>query len=167
MARKKGKFPSRYLKGRVDEGSGDLGTLAKNAAQVASFDEVVDERTKVSSVIASWAIEDMSSQDGPIEVGLMHGDYTAAELEEFIENAGSWNESDLLQSREVAKRLIRSVGMMTGADARLNDGKPIRTKLNWILNEGQTLDLWVYNHGDALTTGAELFVVGHANLWPQ
>ncbi len=168
MARKKNrKFPSRYLRGRVDEDSGDLGTLATKTAIVASFDEVVDDATRVSTIVATWAMEAMTAGDGPLEVGVAHGDYTLAEIEEYIENTGSWNESDKVQSREVARRLIRSVGIVSADEPRLNDGKPVRTKLNWLLNEGQTLDLWVYNYGAALTTGAVLNVNGHANLWPQ
>ncbi len=157
----------RYLKGRVDE-EVPLGALATKTAVVASFDEVVDSRTRLSSIVAKWALEGLTAGEGPIEVGVAHGDYTLAEIEEYLENTGSWNESDLISSREIAKRLIRSVGILSHREDVLNEGRVVKTKLNWLLNEGVTLDLWAYNISTGiLTTGGVVHCVGHANLWPQ
>ncbi len=49
----------------------------------------------------------------------------------------------------------------------LNDGKPIKTKLNWILQEGQTLAFVGYNMGSVQvqTTTPDVRILGHANLW--
>ncbi len=157
----------RYLRGRVDE-EVPLLALATKTGVVASFDETVDSRTLLTSIVAKWGLEGLTDGEGPILVGVAHGDYTLAEIEAYLENTGSWNESDLIQSREIAKRLIREVGMLSSDEDMLNDGKPVKTKLNWILNEGVTLDLWAYNVSTGtLTTGGVVHCTGHANLWPQ
>ncbi len=167
----------RYIRGGVDE-SLVLTTIGARALLKISFDETVNERTLVSSVVATYALDDLTEGAGigPIMVGLAHDDYTAAEIEEFIENTGSWDEGDLVQ-QEVGKRKIRVVGIFQTAhsvatglgSATLNDGKPIKTKMNWILNQGQTLSVWGYNLGTApvATTVPEISVQGHANLWPR
>ncbi len=162
----------RYIKGVIDEGLA-LGALASAAAVLAVFDETVNERSRVSSIEATYLLEDQAIGEGGVMFGVMHSDYSVTELEEFIENTGSWNEGDLVQSREVGKRLIRQIGIFPSAPTTagaheivVNDGNPIKTKLNWILNQGQTLDLWAYNKsGSVLTTGSTIRMSGHANLW--
>ena len=172
--RPKRKF-RRYLRGNVDEKL-SLPTLAAQAAAVGAFGEAVTEKTFVTSLIATWALQEFTVQagDGPVMVGVMHSDYTQAELEEFIENTGSWNEASLVQTKEIGRRLIKVVGIFrtptaVGQAAVLNDGRPIRTRLNWMLTSGQTLDLWAYNLGSSAfgTTVPDLFVQGHVNLWPR
>ncbi len=173
---RRGKF-RRYLRGNVDEKMA-LGTLAPQTAVVQAFGETVSERTYVSSLIATWAMSEftIAAGDGPIMVGVMHSDYSAAELEEFIENTGSWNEASLVQTKEIGRRLIRVVGIFrtpsisgAGSAVILNEGRPMRTKLGWILTTGQTLDVWAYNLGASglATTDPQLLVQGHANLWPK
>ncbi len=106
-------------------------------------------------------------------VGVAHSDYTAAEIEEWIETTGSWDEGDLVQ-QEIAKRKIRRCGIFDGpSDANntavLNEGAARRTKCGWILNLGDGLNQWAYNMGtgDLATTSPVVRVQGHANLWPQ
>ncbi len=130
-----------------------LGTLAGQTLVSALFDNVVNERTFVSSVVAKYDITNWTkgTDKGPILVGLAHSDYTDAEIEEWVEDADSWNEGNLVR-QEIAKRKIRQVGVFeTPDDANetlvLNDGKAIRTKCGWILLQGQTLRLWVFNLG--------------------
>ena len=156
-----------YLKGRIDEDSGDLGTLAQSTGVIAVFDETVNGRTQVSSIVVGVAAEDLSDADGPLEVLVAHSDYTLVEVEEYIENTGSWNAGDKVQSREIGRRLIRSLGFLTPEQPALYDGRQRKVKLNWTLEQGQTMDLVVYNHGAAMTTGCTVFMTGHANLWAK
>ncbi len=71
--------------------------------------------------------------------------------------------------QERANRLVRSIGIMGGssdADTSLNfnDGQKVRTKLNWLLSIGDTINLWVRNGSDTVyTTGTGLAVLGE--LW--
>ncbi len=164
----------RYIRGDMDEQLA-LSTLAAKTAVKGNFDQVVNGRTFVSSVVATWALSEFtkSTGDGPILVGIAHGDYSAAEIEAWIENSGSWDEGDLVQ-QEVGKRKIRRVGIFHTPDDEaqavvLNDGKPIRTKCGWILNDGATLSHWAYNLGTSAlaTTSPTLNTQGHANLWPR
>ncbi len=173
-ARRSRKF-RRYLKGNVDE-TLSLTTLAAKTLVGTLFDETPDEKVWISSLKGIWSIADFTpaAGDGPILVGVAHGDYSDAEVEEVIENTGSWSEGDLVQSREIAKRLVRQIGVFDAETASsdhqvLNDGKPITTKLGWLLTTGKTLRIWAYNLGDSAlaTTVPQVRVNGHVNLWPQ
>ncbi len=164
----------KYLRGNV-EASLALSTLGSNAAIVGTVASSVIERTLVSSLVANWSLKDLTKvvSDGPVLVGVAHSDYSAAEIEEWIENTGGWNEGDLI-AQEIAKRKIRIVGVFAAIGAGdtdtavLQDGKMVKTILNWILTTGQTLDIWAYNAGASGLTGtAQLHTFGHANLWPR
>ncbi len=163
-----------YIRGNVDEVL-QLGTLASRTLVAQVFDESVEEKTYLSSVKATWTLSKFSPAVGigPIMVGLAHSDYSAAEIEQFIENTGSWKQGDLI-NQEIGQRRIRVVGVFdtpvdAGDSAVLNDGKPIRTKLGWILTTGQTVDQWAYNLGTAAvaTTDPAIHLQGKANLWPR
>ncbi len=175
MAKKRSR---RYLKGIVDE---QLPFPALAALDLAadSFDSAVNERTLVTSIVATYSLRGYTPIDdvGPIVCGISHDDYSSAEVEAYIENTGSWNEGDLV-AQEIGRRKIRIIGTFgtrdddTGPEDDtwvLNDGKPIKTKLNWILTQGQSLQLWVYNQGAGAVGGTspDLFVTGHVNLFPQ
>ncbi len=164
----------RYIRGAVDEDMA-LGTLAAKTLIIQTFGNVVSERTLVSSLDALWSLigKTVADNQGPIMVGVAHSDYTAAEVEAWIEQQNSWLEADLV-AREITGRKIRRVGVFPeqGQDLStqvLNDGKPIKTKLNWILNAGQSLDFWAYNNGSAplATTDPNVVLSGHVNLWPR
>lgn len=175
MARSgRGRAMGRYIRGEVDEELTIGGLTTRDVVSVV-FDETVNERTLISSLVASYSMDEWTptANAGPIMVGIAHSDYSAAEIEEWIENTGSWDEGDLV-NQEVGKRKIRKVGIFpdTGnvlSNEVLNDGKAIKTKLNWILNQGQTLQVWAYNLGGAsvATTTPSIHVEGHANLFPK
>ncbi len=166
----------RYVRGNLDIDQA-LGTLASKTAVLASTDTVID-RTLVSSVQATYTLSNIAeaANAGPIEIGVAHSDYTLAQVEEFLELATSWNETDLID-KEVQSRKIRRIGVFdspaaatagTGAYT-LNDGKPIKTKLNWIMTNGQGLNYFIYNLGTAAlaTSDPNVNIRGHANLWPR
>ncbi len=158
----------RYIRGQIDLEFA-LGALAANALVSAAVDESVNERSLISSIVVAYSYGEHQPDQGPLVVGVAHSDYSAAEILAYLENSGSWNEGDL-PAQEIAKRKVRRIGTFDGtaAQGRLNDGKPIKTKLNWILNTGQTLDFWVLNEDDSvLTTGTDIILSGHANIWPQ
>ncbi len=164
----------KYIRGGVNEQL-NLGTLAPSTLAAAQFDETVNERMLVSSLVATYSVAEWTpaAGDGPILVGIAHGDYTAAEIEEVIEMTDSWDEGNLVE-QELGKRKIRKIGVFHSPQAStegvsLNDGRPIKTKLNWILNQGQTLQVWAYNMGGSAfaTTTPTVHLEGHANLWPR
>ncbi len=165
----------RYLAGAIDHKL-QLSTLAGNVLIGSSIADVVTEEAWLSSVKAVWSINQWTpgADIGPVWVGVCHSDYTDAEIEEWIENTGSWETSDKVQSREVGRRLIRQVGIFQEpatavVTTTLNDGRPITTKCGWMLGTGQTLKVWAYNMGGGAfaTTDPAVRVNGHANLWPK
>ncbi len=165
---------SRYIRGSVEE-QVSLGTLAGQTLTSAVFDNTVNERTFVSSIVATWDVKNFTAGGaiGPLLCGIAHSDYSNAEIEAWVEDSGSWDEGDLVR-QEIAKRKIRTVcELRAGATASdgfvANDGKPIRTKLNWIMLQGQTLRLWVFNLGGSAiaTTIPIVQCSGHVNLWPR
>ncbi len=163
----------RYIKGNIDLDFA-LGTLAPQDVVVSAVGDTVNERSLVSSIRCTYSLSGYTVVDnvGPIMVGVAHSDYSDAEIEEWIENATSWDEGDL-PAQEIANRKIRKIGsipMVTSlAASPLNDGKPIKTKLNWIINQGQNLKFWAYNHGAAAisVTDPDMHVDGHANIFPK
>ncbi len=166
------KFPSGYMRGVVNA---ELTTsvLAAKTASKSDFADVVVEGTRISSILAAYSMQNftLAVDSGPIMVGVAHSDYSVAEIEQYIENVDSWNKTNLIQTREIAKRFIRQVGIFENPKAitesvSLNDGKKIKTKLNWPLATGQTLSLWAYNVGtQGLVTAVDIDCRGHANLW--
>ncbi len=173
MAKPRKRNMGKYIKGNVDEQS-ELGALAGKTLISTNFDEVTREAARISSLVASWALEGFTvgPDDGPILVGVAHSDYTDAEIEQVIENSGAWDLGNKI-AQEQAKRLVRRVGMFrvsgqaTGI-MTLNEGQPIKTKLNWQLNTGATLKVWGYNTGSGtLITGAVIALQGHVNLWQK
>ncbi len=167
----------RYIRGNVDEELA-LTALAPKDVVGAVFDEVVNERTYCSSIKAVWTMANFTpiANAGPIVFGVAHSDYTDAEIEEWIESTGQWNEGDLVASREIGRRLIRQIGAFQtqpgGAAADtivINDGKAVFTKLGWILMQGQTLRIWAFNSGSAAvaTTVPSVNANGHVNLFPK
>ncbi len=164
----------KYIRGTIDESTSFAGLAAKDVG-TAIFDQVVIDRSLISSIVAIYSLRSFTpvANAGPILIGVAHSDYTGAEIEEFLETTDSWDEGNKVE-QEVSKRLIRRIGTIDTPDdaadtSVLNDGKPIKTKLNWILNQGQTLQLWVYNLGsvDVMTTTPVVDIAGHANLWPR
>ncbi len=164
----------RYIKGQIDHTLA-LSTLGSKVVIGSTVGDTVSEKAWCSSVKGAWSLDGFTpaAGDGPILVGLSHGDYTDTEIEEWIESLDTWEEGDLI-GQEIGKRKIRKVGVfripvgsgITDAQV-LNDGRVFTTKCGWMFTTGQTIRFWAYNQGSsALTTGALLRVEGHANLWP-
>jgi len=177
MAKRKGRRRmGRYIRGLVNETLA-LGTLASETLVSVIFDDTISERALLSSIVATYTQKALTPAAGvgPIMVGIAHSDYSDAEIENFVENTGTWKEADLV-AQEVGNRKVRIVGVFgDGGSASatdsfsLNDGKPIKTKLNWILTQGQSLRLWSYNLGSAAvaTTDPQITAVGHVNIFPK
>ncbi len=167
----------RYMRGKIQI-SNDLGTLAPKVLVGFIAAESVTETTWLSSIVASWNIVDLTPQagNGPIAVGIAHSDYADSEIEAWIENAGGWDQGNLV-SKEIGQRKIRQVGVINTPgggvsatlSAGLNDGRLVKTKCNWLLSTGDALKFWAYNMGDTAlaTTDPDLNIIGHANLWPR
>ncbi len=131
------------------------GTVAADDVTSSVLAEVLTEERRILSVEATYAMEGLAAGDGPIEYGVAHSDYSAAEIEEAIEATGAWDEGDKV-AQEQAKRLVRQLGIFTAEETALNDGQPVKTRLNWRIATGDTLQFWIRNRGIQLTTGMEI-----------
>ncbi len=141
-----------------------LATLAAQTAITAAFQANADRPIFVISADGIWTVKDLTVADGPIVVGWCHSDYTVTEIKEYLEGNTGFTRASMTE-REIQTRKIRVAGIIssnegTGTDAVLNDGKPIRTKLGWSQPAGTTINMFAYNKGTDLTTGAELQVTG-------
>ncbi len=177
MARKRRgkKFAKRYIRGPIEHTQIIPILFTTKVVDTEIFNELVGERTLVSSIVCTYTLTAVTPVTGlgPMVVGVAHSDYSAAEIEVYLENAGAWNEGNMI-SKEISTRKIRRIGAFDVADdavdgISLNDGKPIKTRLNWILLANQSLRSWTYNGGlvSFATSTPTLTMSGHANLWPQ
>ncbi len=133
----------RYL--IVDE-SLSVGNLTTKDVIADDFDVSVDEDTFMISAKLVWGTSGFTVGEGPLIVGLAHNDYTAAEIEEHLEEVASWDEGDQIAG-ERRRRKIRTVGTfpLAAQDEVLNDGRPLKTKLGFWIQDGHTLKTWAYN----------------------
>ncbi len=124
---------------------------------------------RLLSVKLSYTWEDIAaSVDDGLEFGLAHSDYTAAEIEECLESQNSIDLGDKV-AQEQANRLVRTVGRISGqtvstpdaGGVQFNQGRPLKTKLNWKMSTGDTLALWIRNgSGTVWTIGGSVQAIG-------
>ncbi len=121
------------------------------------------------SIKANWSIADIgASIDDTFQFGVAHSDYSAAEIEECLESQAAIDPGNKTEL-ERSNRLVRTIGVITGdgvitAGIRFNQGRPVKTKLNWLMTIGDTLSVWVRNgSGTVYTTGAKISTIG--DLW--
>ncbi len=110
---------------------------------------------RVLSVKNVYAVKDLTENEGPVVVGICHSDYTVTEIKEAIEQIDALDIGNL-KAQEEANRLVRVLGIFSGAvNQYLNDGRPIKTRLNWLLPAGASVCFFIYNEdASPLTTGA-------------
>ncbi len=148
-----------------------VGALAAGDVVTAAITSSTSDPLRFISVIASYSWSDIAAViDDGLTFGFAHSDYTAAEIEECLEVAASIDLGDKI-AQEQANRLVREIGTISqsgsvaaNSGAMYNDGKPVKTRLNWLMSTGDQLGLWVRNaSGVVYTTGSDLTVAG--DLW--
>ncbi len=146
-----------------------VGALAAFDVTVGLVTNVTVDPRRIVSAKLSYSLVDLGAEiDDGQEIGLAHSDYSAAQIEECLEAQSSFDLGNK-QSQEKAGRLVRSLGFLSGraiADQSiaLNGGRPVKTKLNWKLSTGDSLNLWIRNgSGTIYTTGAAIAVIG--DIW--
>lgn len=130
------------------------------AGDILSAD--VDEDFHIWSIKCNHALDGMTAGEGPIQVGFAHGGYSATEIEEALEVVLT-SQSDLIDA-EKANRLVRKVGYfgVRNASEDINQGRPIKTKLNWNIGNPQgNIRMWAFNQSGAqLAAGGTYKVFG-------
>ena len=151
---------------RVD-GLNTLGTLADGIVTNGTMLDASDEEYRVLSLSTIWTLRDFTAGEGPIVVGYAHGDYSVTEVKECLDAQAAIARGDKIVN-EQANRLVRIVGAFPGilANESLNDGKPIRTRLNWHIPDGKTVVGFAWAKGGVanLTTGADVQTFGKATI---
>ncbi len=162
MATKHGKKRSRgrFAAVRFQSALG-LGALAASDFIAGTATPNFGNEAYLISADVTWAITGNTAGEGPIHVGLAHGDYTPAEIEEWLEATASIDPNDKI-AQERNRRKCRFVGSFSGnLEEVLSDGKPIRTPLRFKVTDGGFLVLFGYNaSGAILTTGANIVLYG-------
>ncbi len=171
MAKKTSTNFSRFVSGNIEI---DLAMTALAAKDLVSqTTQVVADTARVSSIKATYGITGLTVADGvgPFLFGVAHSDYTDAEIEGFIEAGNSWDLGDMV-NREIRSRRVRIIGSIGTQGVSLGamtaaEGRRLKTKLNWVLTEGDSLDFWVYNMGDqpVSTTVPQFVAFGDASIW--
>jgi len=139
-----------------------LGVLATKDALVQATLNAGDTEFVVMSLEGTWFWDSAAAGDGPISVGFAAPGYTAAQVEEAIEAAGAIDIGNPV-AQEQANRLVRTVGTCSDVRPSLQDGRIIKTKLNWRIAIGDQLQVFVYNQeGGPLVTGSAVLFQGHA-----
>ncbi len=141
------------------------GTPAAAAVVKADMNSVVDSDFYCISTDLIWGKSGGTPGEGPFTVGLAHGDYTSAEIEEHLEAIASWDSGDKVE-QERRRRKVRTVGVFPNSseDEVLNNGMLIKTKMGFVLEIGETLALWIWNRSaGTLTTGVLVVVDGGLN----
>ncbi len=109
-----------------------------------------------------WSIRGKTANEGPLMLGLSHGDLSVTEIKEALE-ADLAIPDDII-ARERTRRPIRDVGYFMGNDQaqeHLNNGLQVKTPLRFALSDNKTIVGFIYNQsGGALTTGSIVEVTG-------
>ncbi len=139
-----------------------LSTLADGAVLKLTLMQVTQEFYAITGHL-SYSIRDLAAGEGPLLIGLAHGDYTVTEIKEAIE-ADQTSQGTKIE-QEQTRRKVRDVGFVGGAasaeDALFDHGRIQKTKMGFHLEDGQNAVAWVQNlTGATLTTGAFLEVTG-------
>ncbi len=172
MAKRRGGGRRRAMAGYIKlpfQQTQDQGAISADAFAGFNLQDVVSERTWVSSVKAVYGLQDFTVGEGPAVLYVAHSDYTDAEVAEYINSVDSWDTGNLV-AREQAARKVRMIGIFALRDQGeeiLNDGKPLTTKVGMMLDTGDTLQYGLFAAGGTITTGAILTAVGHANGWKR
>ncbi len=142
-----------------------VGAIGNGIVEQAALTAVLQNEYRVTSVDVVWAMRDHTAAEGPITVGFSHPDYTDTEVLECL-TASVLSPSHKVQ-QEQESRLVRVVGTFPGilAEESLNDGKPIKTKLNWLVADGDVAcNIFALNSsGATLTDGSDIVVTGQIN----
>ncbi len=139
-----------------------LGTLASGVVVAINTDQFEREFYAISADLW-WNLRGGTPGEGPLEVGLAHGDYTVTEVKEKLDLTGMEDPSDKI-SQERGRRLVRRTAKFNyiAAAETLNDGKEIRTPVRMMLaGSVATIQFWAHNlSGSPLTTGGVIQVSG-------
>ncbi len=168
-AKRRGRKRRRYNLRRVSNSTlVALTALAAGDVETLAWSGVTTGTLRVVSIICTWSATFAAVADGSMQFGVAHSDYTAAEVEECLEANGSMDPGDKI-ANEQSKRLVRRIGTFQSSEViqgevTFNDGRPMKTRLNWLLSPGDRINVWVRNgSGNIWTVAGSIQSTG--DLW--
>ncbi len=170
MAKKRRRSKRRFNLRRVRvSNSTAVGALTSQDVLTGGLTNAADDTYRCVSVKFVYGWTGIAAIDDGMEFGLAHSDYSAAEIEECLEANNSIDLGDKV-AQEQANRLVRTIGIFQGTPNTAaggsvhNDGRPVHTKLNWLMSIADTLSIWVRNStGTVYTTGSNITTIG--DMW--
>ncbi len=139
-----------------------LTTLAADAlTSINVLSNGMQRPAYVISMDCWWGKTGGTAGQGPLEVGAAHSDLSTAEIDECL--LAEPNSPGEIIEWEQARRPVRIAGLFPGFETSesLNDGKTMRTRLGFNIDEDQNILMWVKNLSNVtLTTGAEIRGIG-------
>ncbi len=144
-----------------------LATTANQVVVTSGLTGTSANPYRCKSVKVTWNLKNLTPGQGPILFGYAHSDYSVGEIKECLEVGTSIDRGDKV-ALEQANRLVRLVGSFDGllSEEKFNEGRPMKTKLNWAIGIGDEVSMFIYNDsGGAFTTGAFCDVLGE--MWVQ
>ncbi len=143
----------------LDVASAALSTLAVDTGQLLAAPVMTRGGAMISAQIAA-TVTVLAAGDGPFLFGIANKSLSLAELEEYLELDGPIEPTQVPQvERATRGKLIRTLGLIVptgdGTVANLFVDNRSLSGLRWN-EESAGWNYWVYNRGQALTTGAIL-----------
>ncbi len=165
MAKNKGRLYRPSITDELAAGAAGAGVVVAAASSGAQ----VGTREYLIGIKAVHSFDGFTSGEGPVQFGVAHLDYTAAEIEEALEANASWDLGNKV-AQEQSRRQVRTIGVFKPGDGEgFNDGKPVWTRCGWYLEDGdQAIGLWMRNLDllAPLTTGGIYHLDGNGVLRP-
>ncbi len=127
-----------------------LSTLAASTGLVNSIADI-NQNYKAVSMHGVWSLTTLTAGDGPIMYGIADGEYSLAEIEQYLE-ATVVDKRDAPETEQVS-RAVQVLGAL-GTDLQTVYSKD-RVVLP-TFREDKGFIAWVHNAGIAMTTGALL-----------
>jgi len=127
------------------------GTVILQSSLSANFGEDI----YIISMDVTFSILGLTVGEGPISIGMSHGDLSLTEVSEYLDS--EMTDPDDIIAKERGRRPVRRMGAFSGVSANesLFNGVPKRYKILFSIGNDHALNLWARNlSGAALTTGA-------------
>jgi len=141
----------------------NLGVLATDTAITGGLTPTGAHMYRAISIIAVWNVQNMIAQEGPVTVGYAHGDYSVTDIKECLEAQGAIQFDDK-DDQEQANRLVRVVGTLDRENSVLNNGRPVKTRLNWLIGPGHNINMFAFNESTSnVETGSSIKLTG--DMW--
>lgn len=149
-----------------------LGALASNAGILIGTKLGLLERFRVLKYELWAALTGLTSGEGTgLIIGIADGDFTLVEIEGALESNGPLGPNDTVIAAAVERFviLLGAVDRETGTEAIFENntgGHMMEKNLRWTFSRTKSWNLFVYNLGAALTTGATVDIRGKAfGVW--